>query len=1029
MISPLPDINAKTIRRICSWSVFALALITYCLTLEPGASYWDCPEYIVTAFRLEPGHPPGNPVWSLTARMFSILGGSPSNAAVAVNLSSALFMAAGSGILCSVIFIIGRLSLFRNRRRRKDNLILGLISCAGALCFAWADSPWFSAVEAEVYAFSLFLTALCFRLMLAWNIMADRVKARRYLLLIGYLTGLSIGVHQLNLLIIPALALIWIYHRHHRPTPWRTLLALLISFLIIGAILFIIMPGVPAFASVCELFCVNSLRFPYHSGVILAWIILLSIAILLPSLTQRHISLSWQTILWMPAMLLIGFSAYFILLIRGYANPPMNEGAPSDIFALSSYLARDQYGSSPLLYGRTPYSKPLRMEVIDSAGNPSYTTYARRERGKRFTHSLRPDSPAYIQCGNRYEYIYQPELNMLFPRLTSSNPDDIASYGDWCGMHSSEMDSVEVSFALDSLGRPVGKLGTDGLRHKEKALRPTYLQQLRYLFGYQIGYMYLRYLMWNFSGRQNDRFSVGEIEHGNFITGITPVDTAMLGSQKLMPREIGADNRGRNVYFMVPLILGILGIIAMGDSRNRFTRRWNFIIFTLFFMTGIAIVLYLNQTPREPRERDYSFLGSFWAFTIWIACGLQWLWIIVGKIHRQRYLRVFMKTLVITLSIATPLWMLSQNYDDHDRSGRFAVEDYACNFLNSLDQDAIVFVNGDNYTFPIWYAQEVLGIRRDVTLVNTAYLSTPWYALQLTRHGECAQPLSLQVPLEDLSLGKFSYMYYESIPLIPGEGRAVDAMEALRSAYSAPHGSARLPALLRIPTVEGDSIVLSAIQIADGKGYISAANLITFDIVLSNAVSDSPRPVYWLDLLPRGTYSGFFPLTYSDLFTRRLSLSRSDTVPDQLPISNLDIRSGGADRMGFYADCTLGGMITRQRLALTSYATRLLRSGHPLQALEAARTSLRLFPASIWEYQIVNGVDSVHREGHNLAQLLIAAGNAVGDTTAVKEGERLLRREQKRYREWTRYRNSLSGRQRNLLSPKNMRKAREGADS
>ena len=1033
--------SAALCRHVASWGAFALSLIAYLLTLAPSASYWDCPEYILSAFRLEPGHPPGNPFWTLTARFFTILFGSPQRAALAVNLSSALSMAAAAGLLASSIFIILRRTILR----RHSPIVTAAASLAGALCFGWADSPWYSAVEAEVYALSMLFTALSFRLMLTWAFLPDRRRARRYLLLIIYLTGLSIGVHQLNLLVIPALALVWLFRRHRRRAPWRTLLMLLLSFAIVGAILLLFMPGVIAICARTQPMCVNDLGLPFHSGVWIAWAIMLILAALLPLCAAKaRLGSRLRLAAWAPLLLLIGYSAYFTILIRGAANTPINEAAPSDIFALALYQSRDQYGSTPLFYGPTPYSRPLYEERIDSAGHASYPLYAKIQ-GKplytRDTASYRPgNAPEYVRYGEKSKFRYPPELNMFLPRMTSGDPEDIEAYGDWAGMTPAAMDTVMASFAIDSLGQPVGRLGDDGTRSKSPTPRPTYLQQLQYLLGYQISYMYLRYMMWNFCGRQNDRASVGEVEHGNFITGIPPLDTAMLGPQSAMPDEIGRDNPGRNVYFAIPLIFGILGILALSDKHSLAARRWNFVIFILFFMTGIAIVLYLNQSPREPRERDYSFLGSMWAYAIWIAAGMAWLWRIAAeKGMLARRLRVPPKSFVAAVCLATPIWMLAQNFDDHDRSERHAAADYAANLLNSLDRDAIIFVNGDNYTFPLWYAQEVLGLRRDVSIINTAYLSTPWYAIQLMRPGEVSLPVRMQASPEDLAYNNFSYIFYKSLPALPdsagldvtagGVGvnaKAVDAVAALREVYAVSQGRPSLAPLLSIP-FGMDTVTLEARQIAEGRTYMPAASLFTLDIIASNAASPHPRPVYWHDMLPTSAYAGLHPYTVRDFQTRRLDAESARIVADgaPLPERSLDFKilSGGADRPRFYADATVGSILSRQRLSLIRHGRRLLRSGDAAGALEAAELCQRLFPPTGWEYQVLYDADSVCHEGFELASLKIDAGKALGNRQAVKEGEALRKREKARYLQWRRYREALPPRLRNLMTPKNQRKA------
>ncbi len=1044
-------------RRVAVWLAFAGALIAYLLTLEPDASYWDCPEYLVTALRLEVGHPPGNPFWTLTARIFSFFGATdPRHMAVAVNVSSALFTAGAVAILASVIFLLlnfirfPRLSpaIFPDGRIRKirTNILCGIISWAGAMTFGWADSPWFSALEAEVYAFSLFLTALVVRLMIGWAFIPTGPRSRRQLLLIVYITGLSIGVHQLNLLVLPALAVIWIFRRRPQKTGWwRILLAFISGCAAVGLILLGMMPGVLKIAGRFELECVNALNWPPHSGVILFWGIAMLICWLLP-FCFRYSRL--QLLAWIPALLLTGYSSYMLLLVRGAANPPMNEAAPTDIFALQSYLGRDQYGSTPLFYGKTPKSTILRRERILADGSADYSRNAMKYGSPRYALT---DS-GYIAYDRARTPIYAPELNMIFPRLTSSDPSDIKAYADWAGMTSETMESVEISYALDSLDRPVGRLLPDGRRLRETELRPTYLQQLRYMLGYQFGYMYFRYLLWNYSGRQNDRFAVGEVEHGNFVTGFPLVDDLMLGSGDAMPREIGHENPGHNVYFMIPLLLGILGIIFLQGAGRR-GKRANLIITILFLMTGLAIVFYLNQSPREPRERDYSFLGSLWAYAIWIGGGMALLIQSALRIRLGNKNRTWLRRILIVASIgvtlATPLWMLGQNYDDHDRSGRHGVSDFAINLLESLDPDAILFTNGDNYTFPLWWVQEVLGVRRDVTIVNTAYLGTSWYIVQLRGDSYEARGLRMLMPIDSLRLGAFTYSNYASSPEFPSRYdslQAVDALAALRQFYSAPSSSRRLPAMLRVFNPEGqDSLILRTSAVASASSQMSLRQLAALDIISVNAACETPRPVYWQPALSQSDYAGFCPFTTRTLQTRRLVYADSVEPATMNTLLDFDLRKAlrtksGRKEIGAedgnlrldpripYADDTYGEMITWQRQNLLRLGGRLLKYGRPEEALQVARLIDSIFPAEVHEYQLYGELDSIIDEGPDLARLYLEGARLSSPAGAFKthpeyrKGLQLLRRERARYLEWQNYRRSLPLHLQGVMTPKNIRK-------
>ncbi len=1031
--------SRKRTRHFAVAAAFLASLIAYLLTLEPDASYWDCPEYLVTATRLEIGHPPGNPIWTLTARIFSFFGGSdPQAIAIAVNASSALFTALAVAILASVIFITLCAVRFPGRAssKRTGNILTALCSWSGAMCFGWADSPWFSAVEAEVYAMSLFLTALTVRLMIGWAMMPSGPKARRHLLLIVYLTGLSIGVHQLNLLVIPALALIWLFRRYpERTGAWRITAALLAGAAAVGLILLLMMPGVLKAAAAFELFLVNSLHWPYHSGVWAFWGTALLIFWTLPFCFPKSRA-RLQVLAWIPAMLLTGYSSYMILLVRSAANPPMNEGAPENIFALQTYLGRDQYGSAPLFYGRTPLSPILREERILPDGSPDYSHNALRDGSPHYA----PTDSGYVLYEHVRIPVYAPELNMFFPRMTSRDPSDIEAYADWAGMTSETMTPVEVSYALDSLGNAVGRLTPDGTRIRETELRPTYLQQLRYLLGYQIGYMYFRYMLWNLSGRQNDRFAVGELEHGNFITGFTPLDSMMLGTQDDMPAEIGPANPGHNVYFLLPLIIGILGIIMLnGCGRNG--KRANTVILVLFLMTGLAIVAYLNQSPREPRERDYSFLGSLWAYAIWIGTGMAWV-VSLGlrRLGQKSKFRKIPLALAVAFTVLLPVWMLYQNYDDHDRSGRRGVTDFAANLLESLEPDAILFTNGDNFTFPLWWAQEVAGIRPDVTIINTAYLGTPWYINQLKGDTPGAKGLQMLIPADELALGGFKFnRYAPSSPELTRRDstEAVDAVAALRAFYSEDESSRRLPQIVRIANPEGgDSLIVRSSALASGSSTMNMRRLAAFDIIASNASSAKPRPVYWQSSLNADDYFGLMPFTTRMLQTRRLVYADS---LDSQRVNNLlsaDLRRALAMKPGrtsparkIYADDTFGSQITVQRQSLIRLGGRLLSAKRYPDALKIARFTDSVFPPDIWEYQIFVESDSAIHEGIDLARIYLEgarhayAQNEFRNSPDYKRGIQLLLREQERYGQWRRYRDALNPGRRNVLTPKSRIKA------
>ncbi|MDE6379076.1 MAG: DUF2723 domain-containing protein, partial [Muribaculaceae bacterium] len=842
------------------WLAFLASLIVYWLTVDPGASYWDCPEYLLTALRLEIGHPPGNPGWALTHRFVSCFFSDPALQVRVVNMMSGLFTALAVMILCSVGISLMRWIFPPRRDRLWRSAAISVASLAGSLCFAWSDSAWYSAVEAEVYAMSLFLSALTVWMALRWAFQFSRAARMRWLVALMYVIGLSIGVHQLNLLALPAVAMIMAFRIRSgkKAGVGRIVAAFLIGCAVVVLILKGLMPGSVAVAAWADLIAVNSLGLPYWSGALSFWILALFAVVVAALLIGRR-SLGASAAFWSLAAVMLGFSVYILIPIRAWANPPVNEGNPSDVFRLADYLDRRQYGSNPLFYGRTPYSRAMRLEnvsvgpqgdtlrdyswnalkvkgremrpMVQDGRIPSrsrFLTDADRELNRRVSES--DSQKGYVVTGIRSELRYTPELDMWLPRIYASSPGDLAAYRDWTGMDSASMVQVRISEAFDSVGHAVPRRDADGTPIVRYGLRPSYKQSFTYMAVYQIGYMYLRYLMWNYSGRQNDRPSTGEIDHGNFITGIPPLDDLMLGDQSKLPPELGKDNKGHNVYWCVPFLVGILGIIWLfvgsGRSRSAMRMRWTaWVSLVLFLMTGLAIVFYLNQSPGEPRERDYSFMGSFWTFALWISFGM----LMLLRSIRARWAR----GLALCAVFAVPVWMLAQNWDDHDRSGRSATLDYASNLLESLDDDAILFVDGDNYIFPLWFAQEVMGVRRDVTVVCNAYLGSDWYVCQLMMPRYDADGLRMMARKSDIALGNFNLVRFPS-----ASSDTLPALEALRALYT---DSAATPSFKSRWLVMGkdstDSWVFDMLSVP-GKGANSVAGLrevAEIDIVATNA--------------------------------------------------------------------------------------------------------------------------------------------------------------------------------------------------
>ena len=895
---------------VLSGIVFFAALLMYGITVDRSASFWDCPEYITCASMLEIGHPPGNPFWMLAMR-FVTIPFPPEYHALVIGLCSGLFMALAAFFLAKITYALSYyVSTKYLQKQNQPPFYVSMIAATAALTagmtFAFCDSAWFSAVEAEVYAMSAFLTSLVIWLMIVWAKTYNHAHRKRLLILIAYITGLSLGVHQLNLLCIPVLSLIYVFRKYpYGRISVRAWSAILVSFIIIILILIGMMNGTLSWMQAFELGVVNSLGMPYFSGIYIYLILLASAAVMaVVGATKGSrciIAISMAAFIWLSgvfvfkgnliiaailsiisgisvvyylhwdrarilscifslAFILLGYSSFAIILIRGYASPPMNEGAPADIFALSSYIARDQYGYTPLFYGATPYSKPMYEETWTPGNNlPEYSLYHLKKEKAKYVPVLSGAKLSYrsrmlsekdsaknsatVKSGEGYilsDYSFSrvttPELDMFFPRITGTSQSDIESYESWVGMSKESMDRIEISEAIDTLGNPVGKLSPSGNREKSFSYRPTYLQNLRFFLSYQVGYMYFRYLLWNFMGRQNDIPSTGEIDHGNFITGFPFIDNAMLGDQNLMPANASSHNNGHNVYYCIPFILGIIGIIFLCCS-GKSGRQTLAIITLMFFMTGVAIVIYLNQLPGEPRERDYSFLGSYMAFSIWIGLGVTAIsmWMFKYKVNEN-----ITCILAIIIAIGTPLIIITENCDDHDRTGRSEPFDYASNLLLT-EKPAIIFTQGDNFTFPMWYAQEVMNTGRQHTVVDVSYFATPEYVTNLMKQGERGVPFTATPA--DIAYGAYSYTRIAP----DADTTAIPAIDALRQLYSSREA---IPTLHnRRVTLPGkndnDTLTIDLKNYANGSSMLPFRKLVLLDVLATNAESESPRPVYF----------------------------------------------------------------------------------------------------------------------------------------------------------------------------------------
>ncbi len=700
----------KKYNNLIGWVVFAIATSVYLLTLEPTASWWDCGEYIATAYKLQVGHPPGAPLFQLLGRFFTLFAfGNLNHVALMVNIMSALSSSFTILFLFWTITMLAKRIMVKSDKKMPTKgemwAILGA-GAVGSLAYTFTDSFWFSAVEGEVYAMSSLFTAVVFWAILRWEQVADKRAGFRWLLLISYIMGLSIGVHLLNLLAIPAIVYVY-YYKKYTYSLKGFIVAGVTSLAIIVVIMYMIIPGIVEFAGKFELFFVNSLGLPFNSGTIIYFLLITIIIVggLLYSHAKGKVVLN--TVILAFLFILIGYSSFFMLVIRANADTPINENDPKDAISLLSYLNREQYGTWPIFYGQY-YNAP----VIDHAdGNPVYMKDAKK--GK---YVIKDDRKGTIP-------VYDPRFTTIFPRMWSNTkPSHIALYKQF-----GDVKGIPISVSDDNGGTKV-------------LYRPTFGENLTYFFRYQVGHMYLRYFFWNFVGRQNNIESQGEIQNGNWISGINFIDSMRLGDQSNLSASM--QNPAKTHFYFLPLILGIIGFLfQLNRSKND-----TWVVSLLFIMTGFAIIVYLNQTPFQPRERDYAYAGSFYAFSIWIGLGVLSLY---NALQKKFTNKVMAALIVSVVSLAlVPAIMAQQGWRSHDRSGKFSAADFAKMYLNSCEPNAILFTNGDNDTFPLWYVQEVENYRTDVRVVNYMLSSGDWYVNQMGRKVYTSDKLPLSINQE-----------------------------------------------------------------------------------------------------------------------------------------------------------------------------------------------------------------------------------------------------------------------------------------
>jgi len=704
---------------ILGWAVFIIATLVYLLTVEPTASWWDCGEYIATAYKLQVGHPPGAPTFQILGRFFSLFAfGDTANVALMINAMSAIT----SGL--TILFLFWTITMLARKitgsvpefslPRALAILGSGLV---GALAFTFSDSFWFSATEGEVYAMSSMFTAVTFWAILKWEAVADQEHSLRWIIFIAFLIGLSIGIHLLNLLAIPAITFVY-YFKKFKVSRNGLILVTVLSIIILSIVMYLIIPGIVKLSGMFELFFVNAIGMPFNSGTIIYFVLLIGAIVWGLKATHRRGKVVLNTILLALVFILIGYSSFFMLIIRSNADVPIDENSPEDAISLLSYLNREQYGTTPLFYG--PYYNAPVVDYKD--GSPVYVKDA--DKGK------------YVITDDRKRVIpvYDSRFETLFPRMWSNQKSGHIRYYK-------EYGKVK--------GRPVTVRNNDGTT--ETIEKPTFTENLRFFFSYQLGHMYFRYFMWNFAGRQNDIESQGEPEHGNWVSGISFIDNPRLGDQLNLP--ISRENTAHNKFYMLPLLLGLAGLFYQLNSSKRDT--W--VVFLLFFMTGIAIVVYLNQYPLQPRERDYAFAGSFYAFSIWIGLGVIGIIDYVNKKLKAKELIISTAVILATL-ILVPGIMAREGWDDHDRSGRYAARDFAKNYLRGCDQNSVLITFGDNDTFPLWYIQEVEGYRTDVRVMNHMLASGYWYVHQMFKKVYDSDPLPFTLAYDQYENGVNNYV-------------------------------------------------------------------------------------------------------------------------------------------------------------------------------------------------------------------------------------------------------------------------------
>jgi hypothetical protein len=1008
----------KRINTLLGWMVFIIAAVVYLLTMEPTVSFWDCPEFITTAFKLEIGHPPGYPFFSLVGHLFSLFASDAAHVSSWVNRISVLNSAGAVLFLFWTITILARTVLVKS----EDEMTVGKMltiwgaGLVGALAFAFTDSFWFSATETDVFSFSALSTAFSFWAMLRWSEVADEAHSDRWLLLIAYAIGISIGVHLLSLLTIPALVMIF-YFRKHQHTKKSAFVAFVTAIAILAAIFYGIIPSFFWLSSYLELFFVNTLGMPFNSGVIAyaiivalvfvwaiyatqkgknektarfafilaialsgapflgksLWVAILILFVLVYLLLIKKINISRRVmnlIVLGVAMILIGFSQFSVVLIRASAQPPMDENGPSDVFTLMGYLSRDQYGDiHPLLYGPM-YTADYKWQPsgngmcspVQKEGDPIWSKKPKANPG---------DKDAYMITGYKETPVYDPVFNMLFPRMYSDQPNHIQAYTSWVGQPS---ETVDYS--------PCGQ--------SSEGKMPSFGQNLSFFFGYQLDFMYFRYFMWNFSGRQNDKQSYGEIDRGNWITGFNFIDNLLVGNQSNLPPDM-KDNKGRHTYFMLPLIMGIIGLLFLLMYAGKEGKQTFWIVFTLFLMTGVAIIVYLNQTPLQPRERDYSYTGSFYAFCIFIGFGV----LAIANYLRKTFSYPLSAVIATVIGLIVPAILISQNWGSNDRSDRYTARDFGANYLNSLAPNAIIFTNGDNDTFPLWYSIEVEGLRPDVRVCNLSYLQTDWYIAQMKRPAYTSAPLPISWTPAQCAEGNHDVAYVSD----PKDSTKIDLSLALQFVTSTnpqtkdPMGHDIFPTSNLVMKINKDQVLKTGTidpEFADQivpvmniklKRQVTKADMMILDMLQTN---QWVRPMYFANTVGNDMYMGLSDYFQQEGIAQRIVpvWKEGGTVNTKAMYDNMmhKFRWGDIQNPHVYLDENNLRMCTTFRMQFVTLAEALISENKRDSALQVLNYAMQVIPSKT----VPNDYFSTFLAGSYYELGKIAQGDAIMNDVANK---------------------------------------------